>query len=492
MSMTTILSSSDVEGVIFEAALALEDPAVQQAFLKRSFQGDPKGLAEMTVLLSSARDAASFFVEAREQRTIVASDVLADITRMDLPCTPEPAVQAEGPGTRIGRYRLVKRIGEGGCGVVYEAEQEQPMRRRVALKVIRLGMDTEGVIARFEIERQALALMDHPNIARVLDAGSTVSGRPYFVMELVDGEKITSYCDERGLGNTERLELFIQVCQAIQHAHQKGIIHRDIKPSNILITHHDGAASPKVIDFGIAKATDPQLTGETAFTAHDQFMGTPAYMSPEQVDMVGIDVDTRSDIYSLGVLLFELLTSRTPFDGEELVKSGLSEMRRTLLETPRPLPSQMLATASVDGLADIAARRHLEPQRLISFVRGDLDWIAMKAMERNRNRRYQTVNSLAMDVQRFLNNQPVIARPPGRFYLFGKFVRRNRLAVVSCVAVALSLIAGLGAAMTLYFRERQALVEQARLSRETEASREAEARLRREAQARANVSRVAL
>jgi serine/threonine protein kinase/tetratricopeptide (TPR) repeat protein len=490
--MSSAPSFKEVEGAIYEAALALEDPAARDVFLQRSFQGDADGLAEMRRLLDSAREAASFFVEAGERRTIVASDVLAELTRSDSPLPAQPLPQSEGPGTRIGRYRLIKRIGEGGCGVVYEAEQEQPLRRRVALKVIRMGMDTEGVIARFEIERQALALMDHPNIARVLDAGATAAGRPYFVMELVDGEKITSYCDERGLGNAERLTLFIQVCQAIQHAHQKGIIHRDIKPSNILITHHDGLASPKVIDFGIAKATDAQFTGGTPFTAHDQFIGTPAYMSPEQVDMVGIDVDTRSDVYSLGVLLYELLTSRTPFDGKELMNAGISEMRRTLLEAPRPLPSQMLVTTSAESLAEIAACRHVEPNRLVSFVRGDLDWIVMKAMEKNRNRRYQTVNSLAMDVQRFLNNEAVIARPPGNLYLLGKFVRRNRIAVVSGGLVAISLVGGLGAATSLYLRERKALVEQARLGHEAEVAREEEARLRHQAQARANLSRVAI
>ena len=254
------------------------------------------------------------------------------------------AAPVPAEGSMIGRYKLLQKLGEGGCGVVYMAEQEEPIRRRVALKVIKLGMDTKNVIARFEAERQALALMDHPNIAKVLDAGATETGRPYFVMELVRGIKITDYCDQNKLCHAERLELFIQVCHAVQHAHQKGIIHRDLKPSNILVTMHDGVPVPKVIDFGIAKATEQRLTDKTLFTAYDQFMGTPAYMSPEQAEMSGLDIDTRSDIYSLGVLLYELLTGKTPFDAKELLASGLDEMRRTIREKEPVRPSTRLST----------------------------------------------------------------------------------------------------------------------------------------------------
>ncbi|MDB6078729.1 MAG: serine/threonine protein kinase [Akkermansiaceae bacterium] len=483
---------AEVTEAIYEVALAIEDQEARLIFLERSFQGDPAGLEEMASLLDASREAASFFVAAAEQRLTVASHLFSEIPDDWAAQVPEPVSQSEGPGAVVGRYRLLRRIGEGGCGIVYEAEQQESLRRRVAVKVIRMGMDTEAVVARFETERQALALMNHPNIARVLDAGATDAGRPYFVMELVDGEKITSYCDGRSSTPRERLALFLQVCQAIEHAHQKGIIHRDIKPSNILIADHAGLVTPKVIDFGIAKATEPQLGGGGAFTAHDQFIGTPAYMSPEQVDMAGRDVDTRSDVYSLGVLLHELLTGRTPFDAEELVSAGISEMRRTLLEEPLPLPSQALAARPAAERAEIAARRQMESPRLVSLIRGDLDWIVVKAMERNRNRRYQAVSSLALDVQRFLNNQPVSARPPRKLYLLERFFRRNRLAVILSVAFALSILGGLGAATMMYLRERRALIEQARLSRETETARAEEARLRRQAQARANISRGAL
>ena len=285
----------------------------------------------------------------------------------------------EKPGDTIGRYKLLQQIGEGGCGVVYMAEQDEPVRRRVALKIIKLGMDTKSVIARFEAERQALAMMDHPNIAKVLDAGATETGRPYFVMELVRGMKITEYCDEAKLSTRARLDLFIQVCQAIQHAHQKGIIHRDIKPSNILVTVNDGVPVPKVIDFGIAKATSgQQLTDKTLFTAFEQFIGTPAYMSPEQAVLTSLDIDTRSDIYALGVLLYELLTGKTPFDAKELLAIGLDEMRRTIREQEPPRPSTRLSTLPGQELSTTAQRRGLDAPKLVSELRGDLDWIVMK------------------------------------------------------------------------------------------------------------------
>src|SRR5260221_11569827 len=322
----------------------------------------------------------------------------------------------EKPGDRIGRYKLLEQIGEGGCGVVYVAEQTEPVRRRVALKVIKLGMDTKQVVARFEAERQALEMMDHPNIAKVLDAGTTDVGRPYFVMELVRGIKITDYCDQANLTTKERLDLFIKVCQAIQHAHQKGIIHRDIKPSNILVTLHDGVPVPKVIDFGIAKATEGRLTDNTVYTQLHQFIGTPAYMSPEQAEMSGLDIDTRSDIYSLGVLLYELLAGSTPFDAKELMASGIDVMRKTIREKEPQRPSTRLATMGADELTTTAKRRSADTSKLLHQLKGDLDWIVMKCLEKDRQRRYDTANGLAADLNRQLNNELVTAQPPSAPY----------------------------------------------------------------------------
>ena len=316
---------------------------------------------------------------------------------------------------QIGPYKLVERLGEGGCGAVYLAEQEKPVRRQVAFKIIKLGMDTKSFIARFNAERQALAMMDHPNIARVLDAGATEQGRPYFVMELVRGVKITEFCDANNYDLRQRLELFIKVCQAIQHAHQKGIIHRDIKPSNVLVTLIDGVPVPKVIDFGIAKAiSGEQLTDLTVFTAHEHFVGTPAYMSPEQAELNSLDVDTRSDIYSLAVLLYELLTGKTPFDQNELIHAGLDEMRRKLREQDPHRPSTKLDGMRMEELTQTALHRRAEPTRLKLLLKGDLDWIVMKALEKDRDRRYHTAIGLGMDVQHYLNNDPVVARPPSR------------------------------------------------------------------------------
>ncbi|HEY5913213.1 MAG TPA: protein kinase, partial [Verrucomicrobiae bacterium] len=371
--------------------------------------------------------------------------------KVELADTPD-----EATGQTLGRYKLLEKIGEGGCGVVYVAEQAEPVRRRVALKVIKLGMDTKQVVARFEAERQALAMMDHPNIAKVLDAGSTETGRPYFVMELVRGIRITDYCDQHNLPTQDRLDLFIKICQAIQHAHQKGIIHRDIKPSNILVTLHDGVPVPKVIDFGIAKATEGRLTDATVYTQLHQFIGTPAYMSPEQAEMSGLDIDTRSDIYSLGVLLFELLAGSTPFDPKELMAAGIDEMRKTIREKEPPRPSTRLATLGADQLTTTAKRRSSDAPRLIHLLKGDLDWIVMKCLEKDPARRYETANGLAADIKRHLNYEPVVARPPSSAYKVSKFVRRNKLAVAAGTAVLLALVLGLGSATVMFFRERAA------------------------------------
>lgn len=369
-----------------------------------------------------------------------------------------PAVPlTEKPGDRIGRYKLLQQIGEGGCGVVYMAEQEEPVRRRVALKVIKLGMDTKQVIARFEAERQALALMDHPNIAKVLDAGATETGRPFFVMELVRGVKITEFCDQKQLSPRERLELFVAVCRAVQHAHQKGIIHRDLKPSNILVTIVDGRPVPKVIDFGIAKATNNQrLTDQTLFTAFEQFIGTPAYMSPEQAELSGVDIDTRTDIYSLGVVLYELLTGKTPFDPEELLRASIDEIRRTIRDQQPPKPSTRLHELPQADVTTTAQARQTDAPRLIQQMRGDLDWIVMKCLEKERDRRYETANGLAMDIERHLKCEPVTARPPSRLYEFQKTVRRHRVGFAAAAAVMVALVLGLAVATWRFAKERQA------------------------------------
>jgi WD40 repeat protein/serine/threonine protein kinase len=408
-------------------------------------------------------DAVCFGDPALRQRleTLLAPHQKAD----ELPPSGAPAVVAtikldvaeaedEAVGKTIGRYKVLEKVGEGGCGVVYVAEQTEPVRRRVALKVIKLGMDTKQVVARFEAERQALAMMDHPNIAKVLDAGATENGRPFFVMELVRGIKITEYCDQNNLTTKERLDLFIKVCQAIQHAHQKGIIHRDIKPSNILVTLHDGVPVPKVIDFGIAKATVGQtLTEKTVYTELQQFIGTPAYMSPEQAEMSGLDIDTRSDIYSLGVLLYELLTGSTPFDAKELAASGVDAMRKTIREKEPVRPSTRLATLKGDELTTTAKRRSSETSKLLHQLKGDLDWIVMKSLEKDRTRRYETANGLATDIQRHLKNEPVVARPPSNLYRLQKMVRRNKLAIGAAAAVALSVVITLGISILSLVKE---------------------------------------
>jgi len=382
---------------IFDAALDLR-PEERPAYLAKACGGDEALRGRVERLLRDLGRAGNFLAEEGK----------ADLAPSS----------SQKPGDCIGRYKLLEKIGEGGCGVVYVAEQQEPVRRRVALKIIKLGMDTRAVVARFEAERQALALMDHSNIARVLDAGATETGRPFFVMELVRGTRITEYCDQNQLPTRERLDLFVQVCRAVQHAHQKGIIHRDLKPSNILVTVNDGVAVPKVIDFGIAKATEGRLTDKTVYTELHQFIGTPAYMSPEQAELTSVDIDTRSDIYSLGVLLYELLTGQTPFDHQELVKVGLDAMRQTIREKEPPRPSTRLSTLEAAELSTVAKARRSEPPKLIHSVRGDLDWIVMKCLAKDRARRYDTANGLARDVERHLHNEPVVARPPSRLYEF--------------------------------------------------------------------------
>lgn len=362
----------------------------------------------------------------------------------------------EQPGMSIGRYVLLEEIGEGGCGIVYLAEQREPVRRRVALKILKPGMDTRSVVARFEVERQALALMDHPNIAKVLDGGATATGRPFFVMELIRGVRITEFCDQRRLSSEERLRLFVQVCHAIQHAHQKGVIHRDIKPSNILVTVNDDVAVPKVIDFGIAKATGQSLTDKTLVTRFHGLIGTPAYMSPEQAEFSSVDVDTRSDVYSLGVLLYELLVGKPPFDTGDMLKEGLEGVRRTLRETPATAPSVRLDTFGEAEKSQTAERRRSDVPRLRSELKGDLDWIVLKCLEKDRVRRYESVGALAQDVQRSLMNEPVEARPPTWSYRFGKAVERNRAAFLTGGGLALTLLVAAVFSTAMAWREHAA------------------------------------
>jgi hypothetical protein len=445
------------EESLFETARLLTNPAARQAFLDQACGGQPELRSGVESLLAAEADANQFFRTPLTTPDELARLLTANPADTNPPPKPDKAPTGlEGLGSRIGNYKLLQKIGEGGCGVVYMAEQEKPIRRRVALKVIKLGMDTKSVIARFEAERQALALMDHPNIASVLDASATETGRPYFVMELVRGIKITDYCDQNHVDTRQRLKLFTQICSAIQHAHQKGIIHRDIKPSNILVTLHDGVPVPKVIDFGIAKAIEVRLTDKTLFTAYEQMIGTPAYMSPEQAEMSGLDVDTRSDIYSLGVLLYELLTGRTPFDPKKLMQHGVEAMRRTLRECEPQRPSTMVTTLQGEELTAMTNHHGTELPKLISTLRGDLDWIVMKALEKDRKRRYETANGLAMDIERYLHNEPVVARPPSQLYRFQKLVRRNQVIFAATGAVALVLVIGLGVSTWLLFQERSA------------------------------------
>jgi WD40 repeat protein/serine/threonine protein kinase len=426
--MTDNVSS---ERSIFESAIEKQSPEERAALLAAAC-GDDRRLREGVEALLAAHD--------RLAPAHPPGPAAGSIASFD----GAPGLSA---GAVVGPYKLMEQIGEGGMGLVFVAEQQQPVRRKVALKVIKPGMDTRAVVARFEAERQALALMDHPNIAKVLDGGATDTGRPYFVMELVKGVPITEFCDQNRLSTRQRLELFLHVCRAVQHAHQKGVIHRDLKPNNVLVASHDGTPVVKVIDFGVAKAVGQQLTDKTVYTLFAQLVGTPLYMSPEQAGQSSLDVDTRTDVYALGVLLYELLTGTTPFDKDRLSRAGYDELRRIIREEEPPRPSARISTLGA-AAATVSACRGSEPRKLSALVRGELDWIVMKALEKDRTRRYETASGLAQDVERYLKDEPVEACPPSAWYRLCKFARRNRRAVATGSAVVLAVLVAVAALAT--------------------------------------------
>jgi eukaryotic-like serine/threonine-protein kinase len=444
---------------LIEAARQLA-PALRAAYLDEACAGDAALRGRVEALLAADEPNDPYLDQPTE----------VFIPPSALQTSVSPETPGEAIGDMIGRYKLKEKIGEGGFGAVYVAEQREPVTRQVALKVIKLGMDTRQVVARFELERRALAMMEHPNIAKVFDAGAMDNGRPYFVMELVRGIKITDYCDEHRLSTQQRLDLFLMTCRAIQHAHQKGVIHRDIKPSNILVVSHDGVPAPKVIDFGIAKATHGDLLDTAVHTQFQQLIGTPAYMSPEQVETGGRDIDTRSDLYSLGVLLYELLTGRTPLDQKELLNVGVVQLRRLLQEKDPPSPSTRMTTMAHDELASLAAQRNADAPKLIQSLRGDLDWIVMKCLEKDRTRRYETVHDLALDIQRHLDHEPVLARPQSQYYRFQKMVRRHRVIAAAVAAVSVSLVAGVAVSASLAVRATRAQIQADKARRRAEAS----------------------